>query len=367
MASNRIWFSEESKVRINILTNLISKATGGAIYDEVLYSKIFNECGNSVNCIVDAEFREEYKDVPVDFIRFALIYRKHSKEVLDCDYLITNSRLYTRFILFPWRIQRQRPRIIMIHHHYNYMTENGIKRRIHQRLEIAHLKRADIIITPNIYAAELGKQYGFDCKTMILESTNINNQVQKINRSTSKNFLFVGNVIERKGVNYAIEAFSLFYKDHPDYKLIIIGSYDSEPNYKRFLDELIARLQLKEAVVFRGRVTDEEKEEGYIQSRAFIFPSQNEGYGWVMVEAMKHGLPVVAFNNTAMPYTVNESNGFIVDNRDVAKMADAMRVLADDDIIYRRLQEGALKTVTSLPDEDEINKQYDEFLKIFGI
>ena len=352
-------------MKINILTNSISKATGGAIYDEVLYNKIFAEFGDSINCITDDRFQEEYRAVSVDFIRCALIYKKHAKKILDCDYLITNSRLYTRFILFPWKIKKKRTKIIMIHHHYNYMTENGIRRKIHRKLEISHLKKACTIITPNIYAAEVGKQYGFDSKTRILESTNINNQTDKINIASSKKFLFVGNVIERKGLSYAIEAFAMFYKSHPDYRFTIIGSYDSEPQYKKLLDELILRFQLEEAVIFLGRVSDEEKEKEYVHSRAFVFPSQNEGYGWVMIEAMKHGLPVVAFNNTAMPYTVNATNGFLVKNKNVKDMADAMSILADDNLVYKRLQKGAIETVMSLPNENEISKQYEEFLQTF--
>ncbi|MDE5979303.1 MAG: glycosyltransferase, partial [Muribaculaceae bacterium] len=87
-----------------------------------------------------------------------------------------------------------------------------------------------------------------------------------------------------------------------------------------------------------------------IISRAdiFTFPSRLEGYGMVICESMVNGLPVVCFDNSAMPYTVKDGvNGRLVADGDDAAMADAIGELTSDRTLRDRLSQGALDTVAN--------------------
>ena len=101
-------------------------------------------------------------------------------------------------------------------------------------------------------------------------------------------------------------------------------------------------------VRFTGFVSDEELQRIISQADIFTFPSRLEGYGMVICESMVNGLPVVCFDNSAMPYTVKDGvNGLLVADGDDEAMADAIgRVIADRDL-RRKLSEGALATVSS--------------------
>ena len=110
-----------------------------------------------------------------------------------------------------------------------------------------------------------------------------------------------------------------------------------------------------------GRISDEEKKKLYSESKVLLFPSQNEGYGWVLVEAMSYGMPVVAFNNTAIPYTVNNDNGAIVENKNIREMSFRLSEIIDDSDLYKRLVYGAYKTVESLPNVEDIDLEYEQF------
>ena len=113
--------------------------------------------------------------------------------------------------------------------------------------------------------------------------------------------------------------------------------------------------------MFMGRVNEKQKDELYKESKCFLFPSQNEGYGWVLIEAMSYGLPVIAFDNTAMPYTVNNGNGRIIKNKDIAAMGKALGEIVDHQKLYDALADGAIATVKGLPSEEQISFEYDKF------
>ena len=121
--------------------------------------------------------------------------------------------------------------------------------------------------------------------------------------------------------------------------------------------------QIEEKVKFLGRVDSDLKSKLFQESKLFLFPSQNEGYGLVLVEAMSYGMPVVAFDNTAMPYTVNSTNGAVVLNKDIEKMAEAMEKILMNNTEYCRVSEGAKKTVSALPSEETINREYVAFIQ----
>jgi glycosyltransferase involved in cell wall biosynthesis len=56
----------------------------------------------------------------------------------------------------------------------------------------------------------------------------------------------------------------------------------------------VKSLGLERSVVFTGRVADSEKADHYRLADAFVMPGRQEGFGFVYLEAMASGIPVVA-------------------------------------------------------------------------
>lgn len=348
-------------MKINFLTTKLSGLTGGVIYDEKFYNELSMHFKGEVSLIEDSYFGNEYSDVSPNFVRFNKIYIKHAPEILDCDYLFINSRLYTRFFRFPWKIN-PKCKIILIHHHFDFMTHSGIRRVIHKHLELGFLRRAFCIITPNPYTKDMIRNVNLNNKIELLEAY-IDKETHEPNIDNKKDVIsFIGTVEPRKGLHYGIPAFKKFWDKHPSYIFKIAGSLHSN-DYTNKLKDMVKELHLENQVQFLGRIDEGEKAKMYKESKCFLFPSQNEGYGWVLVEAMSYGLPVIAFNNTAMPYTVNNQNGRIVQNRDIDAMAQALDEVIDQPSIYDDLVRGAYKTVHNLPEEDQIVAEYSRFFK----
>lgn len=88
-----------------------------------------------------------------------------------------------------------------------------------------------------------------------------------------------------------IEAFSRIEKEFPEWNMEIWGKGDSD--YVKSLQSQIRQKQLEKRVFLKGVTTNILKEN--LHSDIFAFPSEHEGWGLAMTEAMSAGLPVVAF------------------------------------------------------------------------
>ena len=110
-----------------------------------------------------------------------------------------------------------------------------------------------------------------------------------------------------------LEAFRQVRRAHPDAQLTIVGTGPPvpEPN-----------------VEVLGEVPVDEVSAVYDRATVFCMPTQREAFGIVYVEAMTHGLPVVATNVGALPDMVEDGvNGYLVDPSDTAALAQRLITL----------------------------------------
>jgi glycosyltransferase involved in cell wall biosynthesis len=108
--------------------------------------------------------------------------------------------------------------------------------------------------------------------------------------------------VRRKCVKEIIEAFGIVARKFPEYKLYIAGGiYDD--GYAE-LSEKVKMLNLKDKVIFLGRVSDEEKISLYQKCKIYVQPSFFEGFGVAIAESMACGAPVLTSNLSAIPEVV---------------------------------------------------------------
>jgi glycosyltransferase involved in cell wall biosynthesis len=153
--------------------------------------------------------------------------------------------------------------------------------------------------------------------------------------------LFVGRLVERKGVAQALEAIAKLGPTGP--RLEIVG----EGPERAALAQLADRLGVADRVVFRGRISGAELQASYARAAVCVLPSvrdtrgDTEGLGVVLLEAMNHGTPVVASRIGGIPDIVEDGvSGLLVPPADAAALAAAIRRLLSDPALARRLGEG---------------------------
>ena len=147
-----------------------------------------------------------------------------------------------------------------------------------------------------------------------------------------RSILFVGRLIERKGVAHLIRALSTVRRTVPA-RLVIVGDGPERSS----LEHLAATTGIAGHVEFLGRVSDERLRRAYATADVFALPSvldarqDTEGLGVVLLEAMNYSVPVVASEIGGITDIVrHEETGLLVPPADESALAAALtRVLTD--------------------------------------
>ena len=137
--------------------------------------------------------------------------------------------------------------------------------------------------------------------------------------------LFVGRMTPSKAQDDLVDAFAVFHARfaHPC-RLVLVGALDPDEHlYLARLEARIAAAGLEGAVLLTGLVSDEELHSWYRQADLYVSLSRHEGFGVPLVEAMAHGVPVLAWPSGAVPYTLGGA-GTLLTSREPAAVADAM-------------------------------------------
>ena len=127
-----------------------------------------------------------------------------------------------------------------------------------------------------------------------------------------------------KGYDRVLQAMSLLINEMPDLKYIIVGSYDEIE--KNNIDALIANLGLIDHVKIAGFIPDSDLKDYFLMTDLYVMPSYNEGFGIVFIEAMYHGLPVIAGNKDgSVDALLNGKLGTLIDPMDFVSLKNAIK------------------------------------------
>lgn len=145
--------------------------------------------------------------------------------------------------------------------------------------------------------------------------------------------LFVGRLDERKGFPIAVAAFARLAPDRPGLRMVAVGDGPERSAVDRLAPEL------RDRVTMVGFVPNEEIAPYHAACDLYLGPAiGGESFGYVLVEAMASGLPVVASDIPGYDEVVRDGvEGLLVPPRDPEALARAVSVLLDDPGLAARL------------------------------
>ncbi len=126
--------------------------------------------------------------------------------------------------------------------------------------------------------------------------------------SQARVLLFVGRLAANKRIPTAIQALAACRDEPPPLHLVLIGPQsDIYAMEKEACARLARQLGVDERVHFLGSVSGSVLSSWYRSADALILPSSHECFGLPVLEAMRHGLPVIASRAGALPETVGSA------------------------------------------------------------
>lgn len=132
--------------------------------------------------------------------------------------------------------------------------------------------------------------------------------------------LYVGSLIERKGVDFLLAAMPDVFNAFPEYQLIIVGEGPLYP----MLKQMVESLNIAGKVTFLGFQSHDQVRTLMQQAKLLVLPSTEEAQGVVLLEALACGTPVVASKVGGIPEVVTPEVGVLVPCADTAAIARAM-------------------------------------------
>jgi glycosyltransferase involved in cell wall biosynthesis len=160
-------------------------------------------------------------------------------------------------------------------------------------------------------------------------------------------WLAVGRVAPNKALEHSIAALAVTREQaDPGATLRIVGKPATD-TYERALRQYVADLGLEGAVSFSGYATDAAVAAAYRTADVLVVTSEHEGFCVPVVEAMAAGLPVVAFDQGAVPEVLGGA-GVLVTSRDPYALAAAIGAVLADPTRQAELAEAGRRRLAEL-------------------
>jgi len=146
----------------------------------------------------------------------------------------------------------------------------------------------------------------------------------------------------RKNLPMLINVFSKLNKVMPNLKLYVIG-----PNsYQGPFLHMSCFLPCFKNITFTGLISDEELNSYYKTANLMLITSYQEGLGVVGLEALAHGVPVVATDcGGAADFIVDGKNGYLVKINDTDVMVDKALTILNSPVLAQEMSDFAVKFV----------------------
>ncbi len=283
---------------------------------------------------------------------YILLY-KHFKTVSiiensNSEYLISSRYYFTRILNTHGR---EKTKKIAIEHNFNISKKYITKTK-------KSTENIDKLVLVSKTAANTYKKTIEPNKINYIPNI-VSDEYQKTSNLQNKSLISVGRLEPEKGSLELIELLKKVHELDKDITLDIFGDGSLKPIMENKIDEY----GLKKIIKLHGFKSPKEIEEKYSNSSLFVLTSYKESFGIVLVEAMKCGIPVIAFDRAtgAKEIIKNDINGYLIKDGNLTEMANTIvRYMREPKKKKLQMQKNAIKTASQYT----LSKVQKEWLKL---
>jgi glycosyltransferase involved in cell wall biosynthesis len=241
----------------------------------------------------------------------------------------------------------------------------ALKGKLFQKLRLWVIKKSrvltvvsramkDILLDTGICSANIRViSMGVDFKNRFVSVSN--------KTRSSRELLFVGRLVKKKGLNVLIKAMPIVLDKYPDVHLTVVGSGTLMYN----LLKQCKTLGISNKINFIGSKPQSILPDLYQKASLAIFPSRGqEGLGLVVLEAIGCGCPVIASDLPAIRgIVVHEKTGLVVPPGNPEALADTILFALQHSEKMEKMADQALKSVVQRFDWDVVTEKYERLLR----
>ena len=263
------------------------------------------------------------------FFTLLLLHRKYHFEIIHAHWIIPQGIVGALFKNFY-----PDSKLIITSHGGDLFSLNSKFFKIMKRWILSN---ADHITVVSEAMKELCMSWNIDEKKIhvISMGVDLNNTFVSMTPYRQRNgLIFVGRLVEKKGVRYLITSLSRVVEKHPDIKLTIVGDGPDKSD----LEKMTSRLNLSKHIKFTGPVPNNKIPEILNSCSIAIMPSittddgDQEGLGLAAIEAIGCGCTIIASDLPAVRDIINSDTGVLVPEKSPDELATSIiHLLADTD------------------------------------
>ena len=264
-----------------------------------------------------------------------------------------NVFIFTQFRLYPTLLSKKR--YVMIHdiafeHMPQYIETKNLqylKRRVPEAakkadkiITISQSTRNDLIATYDVAPDKIiVAPCAVDAKRY--RSTKLTKEIIKKYNLPSKYVLYLGTMEPRKNLKRLVDAYAeLPKKLKAQYPLVLAGGkgWNDEPILKA-----IKKARESSTIIQTGYVDEQDIPALYSGARAFLYPSNYEGFGMQILESMACNTPVLTGKNSSLP-EVGGDAALYVDEKNVVSISKGIeKLLTDDKLVEEMIKKGKVQ------------------------
>ena len=251
----------------------------------------------------------------------------------------------------PLQMEREAERlrfVALVHHPLAY--ETGVSKQDALRLRVDETRSLrcarHVVVTSRRTATLLTRKYAL--KPRQITCIEPGTDKWPASPGTGRNSLLcVATLTPRKGHLTLVRALARLTRY--DWHLTCLGSLHRDPATVKRVREEIRKAGLVNRVTLAGETASRRRLMGYYQTAdVFVLPTEYEGYGMAVAEAIGCGLPVISTPTGAIPQLVGRDAGILVPRGNVNALLRALRRVLGDPNALSALRAGAMRRRSSL-------------------
>lgn len=158
------------------------------------------------------------------------------------------------------------------------------------------------------------------------------------------NILFLGRIVDKKGLIYAIQAIETLKEQNIIFHVCGSGALQKD------LENLVKELSLDQSIIFHGRISEEIKIDYLNSADVLLVPSieteegDKEGLPVVILEALAAGLPIIASDIGGIKDgVIPNKTGILVHPKDIKQIAEAINLLYKNKEMKRQMSKWCIE------------------------